>query len=304
MHATHQHRAFVHDGRGLAARMACFLVLSAALHVAVVAVWPASPLHMDSAPGTLHVALREQPAAGTHPPAPPSAAGGRQPAPASAARTEARESPVRHRHRAHRRHSAAKKTLEHAPTHKARPQMAAASARPNPGARDKRAQPARKTPAAESGSGHPHPGNGGTSDHHSAHKGPGASRNRTKAVAMRSPSPARPPQAGRGSAPRPLAAVADHLKSALFRRLRAHFQYPLIARLRGWQGLVKVGVRVEADGTLSHLRVIETSGYSILDDNSLRTVRAIAHVPRAAGWLQGRHVDLVLPVKYRLTQGG
>jgi len=100
-----------------------------------------------------------------------------------------------------------------------------------------------------------------------------------------------------------LAAASARLKHALFQRLHAHFQYPFIARMRGWQGLVKVGVRVEADGSLSHLRVIETSGYSILDDNSLSTVRALAHVPRAAAWLQGRHVDLVLPVRYRLTQG-
>ena len=121
----------------------------------------------------------------------------------------------------------------------------------------------------------------------------------------RQPDPA--PPAGRRSdtpASRPLATVAGQLKSNLFRRLRAHFQYPLIARMRGWQGMVKVGVRVEADGSLSHLRVIETSGYSVLDENSLRTVRAIAHVPRAAGWLQGRHVDLILPVKYRLSRGG
>lgn len=296
MHAIGQHQALLHGGRGVAARMACFLVLSVALHLAVVAVWPAPSLHISGTPAALHVALREQPAAGTHPPAPTpaTAAGERKPAPAPAARSEAQESPVRHRHRAHHRHAAAKRTAERPPPQKTGPRPATASDTPTPGAREKRPQTARQ----------PHSDSGRSDDHTSADKGPEPPRNNPQAAATRPPAPRRVPQAGSGAAPRPLAAVAGHLKSALFRRLHAHFQYPLIARMRGWQGLVKVGVRVEADGTLSHLRVIETSGYSILDDNSLRTVRAIARVPRAAGWLRGHHVDLVLPVSYRLTHGG
>ena len=98
--------------------------------------------------------------------------------------------------------------------------------------------------------------------------------------------------------------VVSRLRANLHQRIHARFDYPLIARVKGWQGLVTLGLRVEPDGTLTHLRVINTSGYAILDQASLRTLRGIARVPPAADWLGGRHVDLVLPVEYRLTEGG
>jgi len=98
--------------------------------------------------------------------------------------------------------------------------------------------------------------------------------------------------------------VVSRLQANLHRRIYARFDYPLIARIKGWQGLVTLGLRVESDGTLTHLRVINTSGYAILDQASLRTLKGIARVPPAADWLGGRHVDLVLPVEYRLTEGG
>lgn len=98
--------------------------------------------------------------------------------------------------------------------------------------------------------------------------------------------------------------VVSRVQANLHRRIQARFDYPLIARIKGWQGQVTLGLRVEPDGTLTHLRVIATSGYPILDRASLSTLKGIARVPPAADWLGGRHVDLVLPVEYRLTEGG
>lgn len=98
--------------------------------------------------------------------------------------------------------------------------------------------------------------------------------------------------------------VVSRLQTNLHQRFHARFDYPLIARVKGWQGEVTLGLRVEPDGTLTHLRVINTSGYAILDQASLRTLKGIARVPPAADWLGGRHVDLELPVEYRLTEGG
>ena len=41
--------------------------------------------------------------------------------------------------------------------------------------------------------------------------------------------------------------------------------YPAIARRKGWQGVVKLELHIEADGSITGLQVDETSGYSILD---------------------------------------
>lgn len=114
-------------------------------------------------------------------------------------------------------------------------------------------------------------------------------------------------EAGRQStAPAP-AVASDHLASQLESRLRdamaPYFVYPLMARRRGWEGQVEVGLRVEADGRLSHLRVTRSSGHRLLDSAALATLNGIDALPGAAGWLEGRHFDMVLPIYYRLIDG-
>jgi protein TonB len=76
-----------------------------------------------------------------------------------------------------------------------------------------------------------------------------------------------------------------------------------MARRNGWEGQVQVGLRVEADGRLSHVRIAHSSGYRALDSAALTTLDRINALPEAAGWLDGRHFDMVLPIEYRLIDG-
>lgn len=85
--------------------------------------------------------------------------------------------------------------------------------------------------------------------------------------------------------------------------MRAHFYYPRIARHRGWEGRVEIGLRVEANGRLSAIRVLRTSGFAVLDRAALASIGRIAQLPEAAAWLGGRHIDMILPVQYRLVDG-
>lgn len=263
------------------------------LHAAVLTAWPCAPRQ----PGeqTLRVALQSQPDEAPRPSIMTSA----QPSPVQAAAAsppaapptkESPTGPPRH-------------TVEHH-NRQTRPKHERYAADRRPAHRDT-AVPMKT--AVRSASHDPAPAAMTTVHHPLSHTPrPPEPRLKRPTLAMLSqrPTPHAPAgrHASRASAP-PLHAVAARLRRRLYRRLAADFDYPLIARVRGWEGMVTVGLRVEADGTLSHLHVIETSGYVILDENSLRTLRRIAHLPSAAGWLQGRHMDLILPVKYRLTEG-
>jgi protein TonB len=97
--------------------------------------------------------------------------------------------------------------------------------------------------------------------------------------------------------------LASQLESQLHDALAPYFTYPLLARRNGWQGQVQVGVRVEADGRLSHVHIAHSSGYRLLDNAALTTLTRITTLPEAAGWLEGRHFDMVLPIEYRLIDG-
>lgn len=97
--------------------------------------------------------------------------------------------------------------------------------------------------------------------------------------------------------------LASQIKGQLRSALAPYFSYPLMARRNGWEGRVQVGLRVEADGHLSHVRIARSSGYRLLDSAALATLNHVDMLPQAAGWLDGRHFDMVLPIEYRLIDG-
>lgn len=91
------------------------------------------------------------------------------------------------------------------------------------------------------------------------------------------------------------------LQTSLGKQLSKYFYYPGLARKKGWQGKVKLELRVEGGGQLSHIRLMKSSGYASLDDAALKSLRKVAFLPEARHWLQGMHYDIVIPVEYRLV---
>lgn len=90
--------------------------------------------------------------------------------------------------------------------------------------------------------------------------------------------------------------IATHLKQMFSK----YFHYPRLARRNGWQGMVKLGLRIEPDGQLSHIRILKTSGFKVLDQAAIDSINKIAALPGAGDWLRGSHFDTVLPVRYKL----
>ena len=92
--------------------------------------------------------------------------------------------------------------------------------------------------------------------------------------------------ARRGPGSRDLAAVQH--------RIDARKVYPQIAVRNGWEGRVLVEMHLEGDGSLTDVRLLEGSGYTVLDDATITAVRRASPFPPIARVL---HV----PVEYRLV---
>ena len=90
-------------------------------------------------------------------------------------------------------------------------------------------------------------------------------------------------------------------RSALLEALLPHFDYPPLARRRGWQGRVDIGLHVAADGDLTRIRLVKSSGHALLDRTAVRNITELRGIPLAAQWLEGNGMDVVLPVRYRLA---
>ncbi len=118
------------------------------------------------------------------------------------------------------------------------------------------------------------------------------------------PATSAPAPASRGTHTVPAAEPGGHaLQLTIQQALQPYFDYPLLARRRGWEGTVVVSLHIDADGHISQLRVAGTSRHPVLDRAALASLAQVRHVPAAVAYLGGRHSDILLPIEYRLTDG-
>jgi protein TonB len=113
------------------------------------------------------------------------------------------------------------------------------------------------------------------------------------------PGQSTPASAGTETARQP---AEEQLRNTILRLVSSRFNYPVLARRKGMQGIVKLQVRIESNGRISRLHVEQTSGYAVLDRAALQSLQ-LASVPDAEQWMQGQAIDIIIPVEYRLVGG-
>lgn len=81
--------------------------------------------------------------------------------------------------------------------------------------------------------------------------------------------------------------IKDEIQKSIF--------YPPLARKMGWEGRVVVSFVVCENGTASNIRVVESSGFALLDKNAVESI--IKAVPFPSPPVKA---ELVVPIIYRL----
>jgi len=74
-----------------------------------------------------------------------------------------------------------------------------------------------------------------------------------------------------------------------------NLSYPHMARKMGWRGRVVVAFIIRENGTVENTRVIKSSGYEVLDSNTLRTITEVQPFPKPPV-----KAELVIPIVYKL----
>ncbi len=109
--------------------------------------------------------------------------------------------------------------------------------------------------------------------------------------------PAAPVQGARENA----AEAERRWQHALLERLRDMKRYPMAARRLGQEGVVVIEARIDPEGHVDNAVIKRGSGYSLLDDEALRLLRAAVESIRAELHpIQAMRLDV--PVAYRLEQ--
>ena len=90
-------------------------------------------------------------------------------------------------------------------------------------------------------------------------------------------------------------------KAHVLGAIRSNRNYPRRARRRDIEGVVVVGFRIQPSGALEQIRLIESSGSSLLDEAALESVRATGNVDPIPESLNRPFMDIQVPVRFELS---
>jgi protein TonB len=129
-----------------------------------------------------------------------------------------------------------------------------------------------------------------------------------------SQAPSSPPDSGPASPARVQQAAVTHLPvrsapatkadyswlaDALWREVERLKRYPHIARMNRWEGRVVLRAVIRDDGRVMDLRVMQSSGYDILDQDALEVIRQASPL-KLKHPLGQPQVTVQVPISYRL----
>ena len=76
--------------------------------------------------------------------------------------------------------------------------------------------------------------------------------------------------------------------------------YPRVAREHGWEGTTLLRVEVLDDGSGGKVEILKSSGYQVLDEAALETVRRWSFLPARSGYTPIRSL-VEIPIRFRMA---
>lgn len=78
--------------------------------------------------------------------------------------------------------------------------------------------------------------------------------------------------------------------------------YPRLAAMRGWEGEVKIRVRIARKGNLLDVTLDHSSGHEVLDRAAMGMLEALGGLPSLPDDYGANELQVVVPVNYRLRK--
>lgn len=116
--------------------------------------------------------------------------------------------------------------------------------------------------------------------------------------APREPVPPPPPGVGLPDQASLLARYGSRLSELLARQQ----EYPRLALMRGWEGEVRLRLRVARRGNLVAVNLDRSSGFDVLDQHALALVQRLSELPPLPEGLETSEIQVVVPIRYTLRK--
>lgn len=113
--------------------------------------------------------------------------------------------------------------------------------------------------------------------------------------------PAAAPRESVASAPASDSAALERYGRSLAELLARQQQYPRLAAMRGWEGEVRVQVRVARKGNIVDVQLAHSSGFAVLDQQALQLFAATA-LPPLPDSVREAEIQLIVPIHFKLNK--
>ena len=101
---------------------------------------------------------------------------------------------------------------------------------------------------------------------------------------------------------RPQSELLAGYRQRLAELFARHQEYPRIAAMRGWEGEVRLRLRVARKGNLLAVQVDRSSGFEVLDQHALAMLEGLPGLPPLPDGVDGNEIQVVVPVNYTLKK--
>lgn len=104
------------------------------------------------------------------------------------------------------------------------------------------------------------------------------------------------------SAPSPekITAATNDYSSLLAAAIAKYKQYPKIAQMRGWQGLIIIELQLNPQGGVIYSQIKKSSGYDVLDQEALEMIKRAAPFPQPPEALRSKNFIVLVPISFKL----
>jgi protein TonB len=87
------------------------------------------------------------------------------------------------------------------------------------------------------------------------------------------------------------------MKSVQLKIINAVY-YPQEAKDYGWEGTVNLILRITAEGNLKDVKILQSSGFKLLDDTAIETVKKQAPYPPFPPEVRFEELKVQVPIVY------
>jgi protein TonB len=91
-------------------------------------------------------------------------------------------------------------------------------------------------------------------------------------------------------------------RQRLTQLLAGQREYPRVAAMRGWEGEVRLRLRVARKGNLLGVVLDRSSGFDVLDQHALAMLAGLGGLPPVPEALEGNEIQVVVPINYKLNK--